>query len=309
MNNNGVLIIYTGGTIGMSKMDEDQDTLINKDTIINKILKEVKLNDMDKVASISKIIDSSQLDYQIFNEISAILKTEYNNYSGFIIISGTDTMSYLQSLLKWQITGLKKPIILTGAINSFDQDKKEGINNINYAIEQVQLYKNQGIIGIAMNKQLLKKPTTKTKSTSKSPYQEIMNSDLEDIRKRLFNNTNDLKFKILNNLKLEIIYLNPFIYINDMKNLADGLVIFAYGQGTFKEDLLLLKRIEKYSDMKKPIIVISQCINNNLDVKQYHSGSYLNKYEILYCSGSCIEEGIAFLTFIINDNILLSQFI
>ena len=309
MNNNGVLIIYIGGTIGMSKMDGDKDTLINKDTIINNILKEVELTNKDKVLTISRIVDSSQLDYLIFNEISSFLKTEYNNYSGFIIITGTDTMAYLQSLLKWQIIGLEKPIVLTGAINSYDQDQKEGVDNINFAIKQVRLYKNQGIIGIAMNKKLLKKPTSKTNSTSKSPYQETMKSDLENLRVGLFNNTCDLKFNIINDLKIEIIYINPFMYTAETKNLADGVVILAYGQGTFKEEQLLKKRIKEYSDVKKPIIVISQCIKNDLDVKQYHSGSFLNEYEILYCSGSCIEEGIAFLTYIIKNNILLSQFI
>lgn len=309
MNNNGVLIIYTGGTIGMSKMDENQDTLINKDTIINNILKDVELTNKDKVVTISRIIDSSQLEYLIFNEISSLLKTEYNNYSGFIIITGTDTMAYLQSLLKWQIIGLEKPIVLTGAINSYDQDQKEGVDNINFAIKQVRIFKNQAIIGIAMNKKLLKKPTSKTNSTSKSPYQEIKKSYLENQRVRLFNNTCDLKFNFLNDLKIEIIYVNPFMYITEKKNLADGVVILAYGQGTYKEEQLLKKRIKEYSDVKKPIIVISQCINNNLDVKQYHSGSFLNEYEILYCSGSCVEEGIAFLTYIIKNNILLSQFI
>lgn len=309
MDNNGILIIYTGGTIGMYKIDEDNDTLINRDKIINNILKEVKLNNIDKVVTISRIIDSSQLDYQIFNEISTILKTEYDNYSGFIIISGTDTMSYMQSLLKWQIIGLKKPIILTGAINSFDQDQKEGINNINFAVEQLRLYENQEIIAIAMNNKLLKKPTSKINSTSKSPYQEIINSDIDKIRIKLFSDTNDIRLRLINDLKLEIVYLNPFMYINETQDIADGLIVLAYGQGTFKDDILLKCKVEKYSKQKKPIIVISQCINNNLNVKQYQSGSFLEKYEVLYCSGSCIEEGIAFLTYLINSNILLSEFI
>ncbi len=309
MENNGLLIIYTGGTIGMSKTDGDIKALINKDEIINDILEKVSLNSFDKITMISKIIDSSQFDYKIFNEISTILKREYESYKGFIIISGTDTMAYLQSLLKWQIRGLKKPIILTGAINSYDQDQKEGINNINFAIEQIDLYKNHGVVSIAMNETLLLQPTSKTNSLSKSPYQEITNSYLDKLRLKLFSTINEIKFNIINDLKLEIIYLNPFMYIRDTKNIADGLIILAYGQGTFKEDMFLKKRIEKYNKMKKPIVVISQCLNNNLDSKQYFSGSFLDEYKVLYCSGSSVEEGIAFLTYIINDNILLSQII
>ncbi len=309
MDNNGLLIIFTGGTIGMTKTDENIDTLINKDEIINNILKKVNTNNRDKIISTSKIIDSSQLDYQIYNEIASILKKEYDNFSGFIIISGTDTMAYLQSLLKWHIIGLKKPIILTGAINSYDQDEKEGLDNINYAIKQAGLYKNQGIVVIAMNKKFLKKPTSKTNSTAKVPYQEIINSYLEELRIKISNENKQLKFVILNDLKFEIVYHNPFMYTNDTNNLADGLIVLAYGQGTFKEDQQFKKRVEKYSQMKKPIVILSQCFENNLDVKQYDKGSLLQDYHVLNCSGSCIEEGVAFLNYIINDNILLSEFI
>lgn len=307
MNNNGLLIIYTGGTIGMSKNDSNFVSLINKDEIKNNLFKRIYTNKADKIISTSRIIDSSQLDYLMFNEILNILEREYNNFEGFLIISGTDTMAYLQSLLKWQIIGLEKPIILTGAIKSYDQDENEGINNINYAIDQLRLYRNKGMVGIAMDNKLLKNPSTKINSISKSPYQEITNSYLEKIRMKIFSAFNEIKFNKINEIKVEIIYHNPFLYITDTTNIADGLLIFAYGQGTFKEDYLFKKRIQEYNEFKKPVIVLSQCLENMLDINQYDAGRYLDDLQVQYISGSTIEEGLAYINYLISNNILISQ--
>lgn len=306
MDNNRVLIIYTGGTIGMSKKDENSESLVNKDEIINMILNKIILDDNDRVITTSRIIDSSQFDYLIFNEIMTIFQQEYSNYSGFVIISGTDTMAYLHSLLKWQINGLDKPIVLTGAIKSYEEDQEEGVNNIKFAIEQVGLYKNKGIIGIAMNNNFLDKPTYKHNSVSKSPFREITDSDLEILRNKLFDNSNELKLNYLKDSKIEITYINPFMYITENEDLLDGLLILAYGQGTFKEDIMFKNRVKKYSQNKRPIVVLSQCIKNKLDVKQYNTGRFLEGLQVHYCGGSSIEEGIAYINYLINNNMLPS---
>lgn len=306
MDNNGLLIIYTGGTIGMSKDNENISSLSNNEEIKNNLIKRITLDKADRIVCTSIIIDSSQFDYIIFNEISNILEREYGNFNGFLIIGGTDTMAYLQSLLKWQIYGLKKPIILTGAIHSYDCDENEGINNINYALKQLRLHKEQGIVGIVMDQKLLKKPATKTNSTSKSPYQEINNSYLETKRVKLICATKEIKFNKLSNLKVEIIYLNPFIYTPDTKCLADGLIVLAYGQGTFKEDIKFKARIQEYIMLKKPVLIMSQCIENMLDVNEYESGRFLMDLQVKYISGSTIEEGLAYINYLFNDNILIS---
>ena len=307
MDDNGLLIIYTGGTIGMAKDNKNIDTLINRDEIKNNIFERISLDKNDKIISTRRIIDSSQLDYLMFNEISNIIEREYNNFSGFLIVGGTDTMAYLQSLLKWHIKGLQKPIILTGAIKSYDQDENEGINNIKFAMNQLRLCKNQGIVGIVMDEKLLKNPSTKNNSTSKSPYQEITNSFLENLRMEMFSVSKEVKFYEINDVKVEIIYLNPFMYIPDTINLADAILILAYGQGTFKENIEFKSRVIEYTKLKKPVLVLSQCIENILDVNEYDSGGFLDDLPVQYISGSTIEEGLAYINYIINNNILISQ--
>ena len=305
MDNNGLLIIYTGGTIGMSKIDDRQNFLINKEEVLSNILSRLDLKKNDKVILTKRIIDSSQLDYEVINEILEIIETEYLGFKGFLIVGGTNTMAYLQSLLKWHVLGLKKPIILTGAIKSFDEDENEGLNNIKFAINQLESNIDTGIIGIAMNNQLLLYPTSKINSTSTSPYIEIKNSSLEKDRQEISDFDAKLKVTYLKDVKVEIIYQNPFMFIDESCPLSDGLLILAYGQGTFKNDLDFKNRVKKYSSMNKPVVVISQCIYNNLDVGQYFSGTLMEGMNVEYCSGSGIEEGLAYLNYLINNNILL----
>jgi L-asparaginase/Glu-tRNA(Gln) amidotransferase subunit D len=81
----------------------------------------------------------------------------------------------------------------------------------------------------------------------------------------------------------------------------------AYGQGTFKENYLFKKRIQEYCKLKKTVIVLSQCIENMLDVNQYDSGRFLDDLEVQYISGSSIEEGLAYISYLINNNMLISK--
>ncbi|MDD2370740.1 MAG: asparaginase domain-containing protein [Firmicutes bacterium] len=306
MKENGTLIIYTGGTIGMSKEDMRDGFLINQNDIIVKIINLLDLHNNDKVQFTSKIIDSSQLDYLIINEILNIIKNNYSNFKGFLIIGGTDTMAYLQSVLKWHINGLKKPILLTGASKSYDQDANEGINNIKYALNQINLLEHQSVVGICMNNKLYVKPTTKFDSLSKTPYIETEYSYLEKFRIEQHNNKKEVMFYNLKDIKIEIMNLNPFLFISKNMELADGLIILTYGQGTIIENDLLKDRIKAYSDLEKPIILISQCFINELDINQYKASEFLNYINSYIAPGSSIEEGLAFINYKYSYNMLIS---
>ncbi len=306
MKGNDKLIIFTGGTIGMTRVDSDDGFLKNREEVISEILDHLDLKGNDKVFFTSKIIDSSQIDFLMINEIINTIKVEYLNYNGFLIISGTDTMAYIQSLLKWQIYNLKKPIILTGAIKSYDDDPLEGVNNIKYALSQINAFKNQGIVGICMNNNLMTKPTTKTNSLSKSPFKEVNDSSLEKYRYMNLNDKEEIKFIYLKDIRIEIMYLNPFIYISDEVNLADGLIILTYGQGTINDNKCFRKRIKRYSQTNKPIVAISQSFINKLNINEYDASKFLQGIHAHIYSGSSIEEGIAFINYLISNNLLKS---
>ena len=111
-----VLLIYTGGTIGMVK-DKVQKTLIpfNFDTLLEAIPElhneQVILDNI----STKKPIDSSNTNTSNWIEITDIIKSHYNTYNSFVILHGTDTMAYTASALSFMLENLSKAIILTGS--------------------------------------------------------------------------------------------------------------------------------------------------------------------------------------------------
>ena len=116
MKKSKILLIYTGGTIGMIK-EAGQPYLkpFNFENILDRV-KEIKLlNCQLETISINNPIDSSNISIENWIELVEIIKTNYNYFDGFVILHGTDTMSYTASALSFLIQNLTKPIILTGS--------------------------------------------------------------------------------------------------------------------------------------------------------------------------------------------------
>ena len=131
-----VLIIYTGGTIGMIQ-DPHSHSLkpFDFNTLTAQIpeLKKFKI----ELSSISfkKPIDSSNMHPSVWSEIANIIKTNHTKVDGFVILHGSDTMSFTASALSFMLQGLNKPIVLTGSQLPIGIIRTDGKENIITAIE------------------------------------------------------------------------------------------------------------------------------------------------------------------------------
>ncbi len=126
-----VLIIYTGGTIGMVT-DPKTGVLVpfNFDQITDNVPELKRLNYNFKVHSFDPLIDSSNMSPEIYKELVSLIEAHYNDYDGFVILHGSDTMAFTASALSFMIEGLNKPIILTGSqlpVNGIRTDAKENL--------------------------------------------------------------------------------------------------------------------------------------------------------------------------------------
>ncbi|MGB4399530.1 MAG: type I asparaginase [Daejeonella sp.] len=126
-----VLIIYTGGTIGMVT-DPKSGVLVpfNFDQITDNVPELKRLDYNFKVYSFDPLIDSSNMSPQIYKELVSLIQKNYEKYDGFVILHGSDTMSFTASALSFMIENLAKPIILTGSqlpVNGIRTDAKENL--------------------------------------------------------------------------------------------------------------------------------------------------------------------------------------
>ncbi|HET8754009.1 MAG TPA: asparaginase, partial [Salinimicrobium sp.] len=111
-----ILLIYTGGTIGMVK-DFETGALkaFNFDELLQNIPELKLLEHHIDTVSFARPIDSSNMNLQFWLQIAEIIEASYEKYDGFVVLHGSDTMSYTASALSFMFENLSKPIIFTGS--------------------------------------------------------------------------------------------------------------------------------------------------------------------------------------------------
>ncbi len=135
MKHNKVLIIYTGGTIGMV---QDESGALHPFTM-DRIYDAVPLlhrcsYDIDS-CQLDNIIDSSNMTPDFWVDIADIIEREHDHYDGFCVLHGTDTMAYSASALSFVFENLSKPIVLTGSQLPLGMLRSDGRDNIIDALE------------------------------------------------------------------------------------------------------------------------------------------------------------------------------
>ena len=131
-----VLIVYTGGTIGMIK-DPTTDELSNVDfNLISDRVPEINRLNIDiHSVSFDEPVDSSDIGVDHWKRIAQTVFENYLQYDGFVVLHGSDTMAFTASALSFMFDGLQKPVILTGSQLPIGVIRTDGKENLITALE------------------------------------------------------------------------------------------------------------------------------------------------------------------------------
>ena len=131
-----VLIIYTGGTIGMVQRPHT-DTLapVKFDQILDEVPELKKFNYRIETIIFNPPLDSSNITPAIWVKIAKTIKSHYNQFDGFVVLHGTDTMAYTASALSYMFVNLTKPIIFTGSQLPVGMLRTDGKENLITSVE------------------------------------------------------------------------------------------------------------------------------------------------------------------------------
>jgi len=147
-----IYIAYTGGTIGMKPSENGY--VPQKQHLTDAIMKmpDFHRDEMPEftINEYHPLIDSSNMSPGDWQRIADDIKYHYNDYDGFVVLHGTDTMAYTSSALSFMFENLTKPVIVTGSQIPFSQLRSDGQENLlnslyiaaNYPINEVGLYFN-----------------------------------------------------------------------------------------------------------------------------------------------------------------------
>lgn len=141
MRTNKVLLIYTGGTIGMGRNPKTGALEpLDFNHLLTALPEFEQIETGVDVYTFSSPIDSSNVSPKEWAQIVRIISDNYGNYDGFVILHGTDTMAYTASALSFMLENLTKPVILTGSQLPLGQLRTDGKENLISSIELASEY-------------------------------------------------------------------------------------------------------------------------------------------------------------------------
>ena len=157
-----ILLIYTGGTIGMN-----QNPLTGAlepfdfEHLLSRVPELAQFQTEIATYQFNPPIDSSDMSPKLWTELAHIIADHYNEYDGFVILHGTDTMAYTASALSFMLEGLTKPVILTGSQLPIGQLRTDGKENLITSIEIAAARRADGTamvpeVGIYFNGHLMR---------------------------------------------------------------------------------------------------------------------------------------------------------
>lgn len=323
-----ILLIYTGGTIGMIK-NPDTGALkaFDFETLLDRI-PELKLLDCEiKTISFDNPIDSSNMNPDYWIQIAEIIENEYYNFDGFVVLHGSDTMSYSASALSFMFEHLAKPIIFTGSqlpIGDLRTDAKE---NLITSIQMASLQKNGKPVirevGLYFEYKLYRgNRTTKINAEHFEAFESLnyphlaesgvhLNISEEDlfkpnIRKKLVVhktfNTNIALIKLFPGISEPI--LESILNTPNLK----GVILETYGAGNTTTRTWFIELLKQTIKRGVPIINVTQCSGGSVIMGQYETSSQLKHIGVISGKDITTEAALAKLMFMLGENISMKSF-
>lgn len=323
-----ILLIYTGGTIGMMK---DFETGALKAFNFSKLLQRIpELKQLDceiKTISFKNPIDSSNISPAKWDKMVEIIEDNYAIYDGFVILHGSDTMSYSASALSFMLENLSKPVIFTGSqlpIGDLRTDAKE---NLITAIQIASLQaKNKPVIqevGLYFEYKLYRgNRTTKINAEHfnafTSPnYPALAESGVHlKVQQHLFlPPKSGKKLSVHKKLDQNVFVLKLFPGINEMVLKAiihtpklKGIVIETYGAGNAPTDKWFIDVLQEAIHLGIHIVNVTQCSGGSVNMGQYETSTELKKLGIISGKDITTEAAITKLMYLLAQNVATSSF-
>jgi L-asparaginase len=316
-----VLIIYTGGTIGMIKDKNDVLLPFTFNNLLNFIpLLENFSAEIDSI-SFDKPIDSSNFTPTHWTNLVNIISNNYEQYDGFVILHGSDTMAYTASALSFMLENLKKPVILTGSQLPIGLLRTDGRENIIASLELAALQKDNKPaiqeVCVYFENYLYRGNRTHKYNTENfdafiSPnYPPLakVGTNIEIYENNL--NCNKLDFLIshtsLNN-EISTIKLFPGIQAKTIDAIFStpdlrAVIIESYGSGNGPTDEAIINIIDKHINNGIIVLNVSQCQAGKVIQGKYATSLKLKEIGVISGKDMTTETAIVKTMYLLGQNL------
>jgi L-asparaginase len=310
-----ILLIYTGGTIGMVQSKKGDLMPFNFNHLLDKVPELKKLNATISIKSLSSPIDSSNMTPLVWKELGDIIFKNYAKYDGFVVLHGSDTMSYTASALSFMFQNLSKPIILTGSQLPIDTIRTDGKENLITAIEIAAMKSKLCEVAIYFEYDLYRgNRTSKINAEDFEAFQSYNYPKLGEAgvnikikEKYLLKPKNkELVYNHQFDENVAILKFFPGINQNVLKQMVSipnlkGLILETYGAGNVP-NLPWVKTILKDAIDKGLIVLnVSQCQGGMVEQGKYETSQQLVEAGVIGCKDMTLEATICKLMYLLAN--------
>ena len=318
-----LLLIYTGGTIGMK---EDPSIQALRPFDFSQILAEVP--ELRKFAykidsyTFSPLIDSSDIEPSNWKTLVQIIEEMYDKYDGFVILHGTDTMAYSASALSFMIEGLTKPVIFTGSQLPIGVPRTDGKENLISAVEIAAAKDTEGHalvpeVCICFDNVLMR--GNRTSKINSSNFRAFRSENLPPLAEAgisiRYNNDLIIKPKCWDkkptfhrniDTRVAILKMHPGITPQVVKDILcskenRAVIIETYGAGNAPSKEWFTNLVMEASQMGKVLLNITQCRAGSVDMDIYATGKSLKAAGVLNGYDSTTEGALAKLFYLLGQ--------